>query len=338
MDPVAPDLTILDVGHGNCAVIHDAGKVVVIDAGPGTALLEFMTERGLSHVAEVLISHADTDHLKGLLSLLDQENFRVDRVRFNSDAAKDTAQWKALVYALDERSRLGGCDFQIQITEGTSIAFGSACRIDVLAPRPALAATGPGSRDDQGRRITTNTISAVVRVTIHERTVLLTGDIDSVGLSHLLASGQNLESDLLVFPHHGGNVGPGATIEQNAETARRLLEAVDPVNVVFSISRSGYRNPRPEIVGAVRSDQHRHVMCTQMSQNCSARTEFTDLHLSDAFAAGRRHGHCCAGSIVVSADGLVPSVAAHADFVRSAAPTALCEPSITRDATAEEQR
>jgi len=33
-------LEILDVGHGNSAVIEYAGKVVVIDAGPGNKVLE----------------------------------------------------------------------------------------------------------------------------------------------------------------------------------------------------------------------------------------------------------------------------------------------------------
>ena len=33
-------LSILDVGHGNCAILHDNNNIIVIDAGPGTSLLE----------------------------------------------------------------------------------------------------------------------------------------------------------------------------------------------------------------------------------------------------------------------------------------------------------
>ena len=324
-----PELAILDVGHGNCAVIFDGTRAVVVDAGPGTALLEFLTEREISHVVEVLISHADADHLKGLLALLDQDDIRVERVRLNSDATKHTAQWRALVFALEERHRTGQCDFRVELKEGMSISFGDDCRLSVLAPRAALAAMGPGSADDQGREITTNTMSAVLKATLHDRSVLLTGDVDEVGLAHLLESGQDLKADILVFPHHGGNVRLGAKPERNRDFAELLLQAVEPETVVFSIGRSKHRNPRPEIVDAVCSAPRRNVMCTQMSRSCAADDGYDDAHLSEAFAAGKRRGHCCAGSIVVSPEGLVPSVAAHAAFVRVAAPTALCARSVS---------
>lgn len=321
-----PELAILDVGHGNCAVICDGARAIVIDAGPGTALLEFLTERQILHVVEVLISHADTDHLKGLLALLDQDEIRVESVRLNSDATKHTAQWKALVFALEERHKTGQCGFSVELTEGMSMSFGADCHVGVLAPRVALAAMGPGSADEHGREITTNTMSAVLKATLHNRSVLLTGDVDEVGLANLLESGQDLTADILVFPHHGGNVRPGAIPERNRDFAQRLLQAVEPETVVFSIGRTRHRNPRPEIIDEVRSSSHRNVMCTQMSQSCAADERFDDSHLSEAFAAGKRRGHCCAGSILVSPEDLVPSIAAHASFVRVAAPTALCAP------------
>jgi len=323
------ELTILDVGHGNCAVISDGTRAVVIDAGPSTALLEFLTERGILHVVEVLISHADTDHLKGLLLLLDQDTIRVDRVRLNSDATKHTAQWKAIVFALEERHRTGQCDFRVELKEGIRISFDADCSLNVLAPRVSLAAMGPGSADAQGREITTNTMSAVLKATLHDRSVLLTGDVDEVGLAHLLESGQDLKADILVFPHHGGNVRMGAKPERNRDFAELLLQAVEPETVVFSIGRSKHRNPRPEIVDAVCSAPRRNVMCTQMSMSCAADERYDGAHLSEAFAAGKRRGHCCAGSIVVSFDGLAPSVAAHAAFVNVAAPTALCASSLS---------
>ena len=48
----APDrsLAILDVGHGNCAVLRDRRGVVVIDAGPGSSLLEFLTEHKITNI------------------------------------------------------------------------------------------------------------------------------------------------------------------------------------------------------------------------------------------------------------------------------------------------
>ncbi len=40
-------LSILDEGHGNSAVLVDTDGVVVIDVGPGSALMEFLRQEGI---------------------------------------------------------------------------------------------------------------------------------------------------------------------------------------------------------------------------------------------------------------------------------------------------
>jgi hypothetical protein len=39
-----PSLVVLDVGHGNAAVLLDTKGVVVIDAGRGGCLIDFLKE------------------------------------------------------------------------------------------------------------------------------------------------------------------------------------------------------------------------------------------------------------------------------------------------------
>lgn len=316
------DITILDVGHGNAAVLQHDDQAVVIDAGVGTTLLEHLRLMGIRRIRTVVISHADFDHLKGLVAVLDQPDIAVDQVFVNSDAAKKSREWTALVFALDERRRSGECDFTVQLTEGMSFQFFDAA-MNVLAPRAALAAIGPGGSDEEGRRITTNTISAVVSVRVAETQVLLPADIDAVGLHHLLGAGQDLQADVLVFPHHGGNVRPNASEADNREFSGSLLNAVRPATVVFSIGRGGHENPRPEVVESV-SAAGATVMCTQMSRHCCGDVALPDRHLSNAFAAGRAPGRCCAGSIVASAAGLDPHATEHQAFVELNAPSALC--------------
>lgn len=323
---MAAEVAILDVGHGNCAVVHHQGQAIVIDTGPDTVLLEFLRDTGINRVTAVLISHADADHLKGLVALLAQPDIVVEEVYVNSDAAQRSRQWKALVYELDDRDRRGECSFNVGLIEGQEFELEPDVVVDILAPRSALAATGPGSNDNQGRRITTNSISAVARVSVSAQSVLFAGDIDEVGLSHLLMSGKNLRSDTLVFPHHGGNVSPSATEAKNRDFTRRLLQAVGPSTVVFSIGRSRFGNPRPEIVSEVTRSKDRSVMCTQMSNHCSSADRHEVSHLSDAFSSGKHKGLCCAGSVLISGVGWSPTKSEHALFVDVAAPTALCRP------------
>lgn len=319
------EIVILDVGHGNCAVVYESERCVVIDAGPGTALLEFILENEIKVVEEILISHADTDHLKGVQTLLDQDDIDVRRVRLNSDAAKNSQQWHGVLHSLQDRRRTGEIAFEVQLVEGLFIQF-CGSDVEVLAPGPYLAAIGPGSQDSSGNRITTNTVSAIVRVRMSGQSVLFTGDIDRTGLQHVLDSAQDISADILVFPHHGGNVGASATATSNRQFAEQLLAAADPEVVVFSLSRTRFLNPRPEIIDAVKADPSRKVMCTQMSRHCLDESPNEAGHLASVFADGRRSGHCCAGSIVISGADLQPSVASHTVFVRAIAPGALCMP------------
>lgn len=318
------ELAILDVGHGNCAVVRNDERALIVDTGPGVGLLEYLSAQGISRVDEVLISHTDADHLRGLQRLLDENQFRLDRIRINTDAAQQSVLWKSLAYSLNDREREGGCRINAALVEGETLAFGDDCSVRILAPRSALAMTGPGSTDDRGRRITSNTISAVVVVEVHNMRVMLAGDLDEVGLEHLLESDQDLKSDLLVFPHHGGNVRANATVSQNRSFAEQLVEAVKPTQVVFSFGRSQARNPRPEIVEAIRAKDPCKIMCTQMSVQCSAEHAFDGDHLSSAFASGRSRQHCCAGTIVISEHAMRPSLEEHAAFVERSASTALC--------------
>ncbi len=59
MQGLSRSISILDVGHGNGAVLVDDNGVVVIDAGPGSALLEFLRHEGIDRINVLLISHAD---------------------------------------------------------------------------------------------------------------------------------------------------------------------------------------------------------------------------------------------------------------------------------------
>lgn len=319
-----PDVSVLDVGHGNAAVVRDGEMVLVIDAGSGTALLEHLQKEGITKIFAVMISHADIDHLKGLVALLDQDDIQIDTVYVNSDAEKASHQWTALLYDLEERKRGGNCDFKIDLTEGISLKLNESAIVEVLAPRQALAATGPGAIDPYGNRVTTNTISAVLKVSLSDRRILLTGDLDEVGLKHLLETGVDVSADILVFPHHGGNVSPRSDLSSNIEFTKTLLSAVKPDLVIFSIGRTRYRNPRPEIVQSVTSFSTCHVMCTQMSRHCFIGERLPADHLADLYSSGRRRGHCCAGSIRVSPASLEPNIQLHREFVADNAPSALC--------------
>jgi beta-lactamase superfamily II metal-dependent hydrolase len=320
-------LAILDVGHGNCAVLQDSNGVVVIDAGPGNALEIYLHEQGIRRVDVVLISHADQDHLGGLISLLASRAVEIGRVRLNTDSSKGSKIWDDLIYELSQLDREKQIDFQPYLTrEESGVYDQGSIEIRVLAPSKYLAGKGPGSRDRRGRRILTNALSAVIRLSeLGNPLALFPGDLDKVGLENLDCSAEDLRAPLLVFPHHGGRAGAGGL----DDFVRELCERVRPKIVVFSTGRGRYGSALPEVVSAVRMHvEDVWIACTQLAEHCASDLpKAGPKHLNREFAQGREGGKCCAGTLVIDLDKgkcLLPIYNDHQEFIGIAAPSALC--------------
>lgn len=323
-----PLIVFLDVGHGNSTIVLDTGGVVVIDAGPKSYLLEFLREQGIRYIDLILISHADQDHIAGLIALMSCGEFQIGSVRVNTDSHKGSAIWDDLIFELDILRSSGELDFQIGLTTNNTGEFNSGeIQIEVLGPSTYLAGKGPGSKDRQGRRISTNAISAVIRLSHNngKPIALLPGDLDEVGLDDLTRHNKaSLCAPILVFPHHGGRAGGTDMVE----FTRRVCALINPELAIFSIAR-GKKYPRPEIIAALRESlPSTRIACTQLSEYCASQVSpIEPSHLCTAFSAGREHRKCCAGTVMVHIQesySILPEPQAHSKFIENIAPTALC--------------
>lgn len=320
-------LAIVDVGHGNAAVAVADGRVVVVDAGPRVGLLEYLWDQNIQEIDLVVLSHADRDHIEGLIGLLGTGTIRVGRVRLNSDAMKGTELWDDLLHELDSHAKAGSIDVSLSLTTGQSRDLSDdRLQVEVLAPSIYRAGKGPGGETKEGKKITSHMVSVVVRLLRAGKPVaVLSGDLNQAGLDDLAASGLDATAPLLVFPHHGG----GAGTADLADFAEQLCQIVRPEVVVFSIGRGKYSTPQPTVVKAItKSRAAVRIACTQLSEHCASEIKEADTtHLHPAFALGRERGQCCAGTIVLNLDNVnavTPSADAHRLFIRRSAPSALC--------------
>lgn len=327
MQEVHESIAILDVGHGNSAVLIAREGVVVVDAGPKNALLEYLHQQAVKHIDLLLISHADQDHLGALAQLMASQEFSVGRVALNSDAAKGSATWEDVRYELDQAAGRDEVRFDVALVpEKEPIFDGGVARVKVLGPSRYLAAGGPGSKCKDGRRVTTNSISAVVGIAVGEEAlVLFPGDIDDIGLDDLLSHNDALRFRVLVFPHHGGKPGT-ADIGQYVG---KLCDAVAPEVVVFSVGRGLHGTPNRDLVATIRDRLPGvRIMCTQLSEHCcDVLPKTANACLNDAFCGGREQNHCCAGTVVIKLDvagSVLPSAEGHRAFIRAVAKQALC--------------
>ncbi len=324
-----PHLYILDVGHGNCAVLVDDNGVVVVDAGGfSSPLAAFLMDSGLNNVSSVLLSHSDEDHIAGLRSVISQPEIQVGQVVINSDHLKSTDCWKNLAYALSDAQKRGQLRFRVGLTTGDSGTFDCGrTNIEILSPDPATAALR--QRKGDPAHTDSNSSSVVVRFsTDGESKILLAADMDAETLTELLQTNPDIRTPILVWPHHGG--WPGTTNTQKAKNfAQSLCAAVQPEVVILSFDRNRYKNPRPEIVEVIRECRpSAWIACTQLSKRCSDDAHREPLaHLSNATARGKGSGSCCAGSFVVDLSNLKiePLQSRHQDFVKAVARKSLCQ-------------
>lgn len=325
----SPELFILDVGHGNCAILLDKNTVTLIDCPPSPIITQVLERLDVEVIDNVLISHSDVDHVGGLKTLLN--DFTIKNVYLNPDANKvgnKNNLWMGVRIALRDAQEKGTI---VQPTLTTTLSKNlksDDVEIEILAPSPAIA-LGGGKEDIQGRKLTSNSMSAVIGL-VHKgfRVALLPGDIDEVGLSNLLEERKELEAKILVFPHHGGN--PGSLNCQGF--AYELCKLVQPSLVIFSHGRNKFNNPKVGTVqGVISAIPSTHIMCTQLSKRCAVRTPKNNFsHLTNLPAEGFINDYCCGGTIRITLDGnqssYKPEKGNHQGFVnnKSIIPSALC--------------
>jgi beta-lactamase superfamily II metal-dependent hydrolase len=321
-------IAILDVGHGNSAVLVDQNHVVVIDTGRKNGLIDYLLEQNIKVIHTILLSHSDADHIGGLIGILSSGNFDIHEVRLNGDGRKSSKAWDYLAYELTQLNKKGKLRFEPTLTTNDTGSFdGPTVQVEILAPNPYLVTKGVGNNTRDGRRIETNTISSVIRLsTKADKIVVLPGDIDDIGLDLLIEEGIPLHASILVFPHHGGNAGDRVDMK---EFTKKICLAVQPNHVIFSIDRNRTKL-QPEVIRTVRKHASDvHIACTQLSYQCASAIPKGKLgHLTTAFAVGREGNRCCAGSFLVyftQGTQILPRVIEHQDFILNNAAQALCQ-------------
>lgn len=182
-------LVVCDIGQGDGLVLRAGpGTAVVVDAGPDPAAMDrCLDQLAVDRVPLLVLTHFHADHVDGLsgvfsgrtvgqvwVSPLASPGFEVDRVRSLAAAA---------------RAPVGTPG------PGTQAEVG-AVRLHVLGP-VAHPSTG---EDDSSVE---NDASLVLRADVGGLSVLLTGDVEPAGQRAILATGADLEAEVLKVPHHG---------------------------------------------------------------------------------------------------------------------------------------
>ena len=211
-------LSVLDVGQGLAAVVQTKHHALLFDAGPAFSpqadsgnriIAPYLRGSGVDRLDAVILSHEDMDHVGGAISVFD--SIPVD--------------WM-LSSLPEDNPLLSHAASHLRCRSGQFWIWDEV-RFEILWP-PAPSYSNP--------KITGNARSCVLRVSSKEGSILITGDIEKKA-EESLAKKQNLESDVLIAPHHG------------ARSSGDFARAVSPRYAVFSAGyRNRFKHPRPEVV------------------------------------------------------------------------------------------
>ncbi len=258
-------VTVLDVGQGDSILVQaPGGRTMLVDGGGAArptsgwdvgreVVVPALMARGVRRLDVLVITHPHEDHVGGLAAVVEAVPVGLVLDPMLQDESRSYARLRE---ALAER------DIPVhRATEGQRINLGGGVYADVLnPPDPRLVGTGSDANDN----------SVVLRLVHGEMSVLLTGDIDRVGVLRMARLGSEVRSAILKVPHHGS--------ERSA--ALEFLEAVAPELAVISVGDGNpFGHPSAEMlrelerVGAkiMRTDQYGAVTVRVTPTSWSAR-------------------------------------------------------------------
>lgn len=218
-----PELIAFDVGQGDSVLIRLPGRQEVLIDGGGTPFGDFdvgkqtvwpaLKALGVDELELVIATHPDTDHLEGLVSLL--ELMPVNRLVIGVPNPESEV-FTALMNAAERR--------HVPVTavrRGEVLALGEAS-LEVLNPP-----SRPYPSENE------NSVAVVLRYRGVAKAILL-GDLPISAEAGMAFP----KVDIVMAAHHGSRTS----------TSAHLLAAAQPREVILSYGRNNYGHPSPEVL------------------------------------------------------------------------------------------
>jgi beta-lactamase superfamily II metal-dependent hydrolase len=214
-------ISFINVGQGDSALLRDSnGFDVLIDGGPtsaGATVVDYLRSQGVDNLEVMLNTHADADHVGGLVTVLEAVDISVGAIYYNGYPGT-TQTWNNFVSQADLRSiPMIAAQFPSEYNWGDFSVY-------ILNPTTGL------SDPEQ------NDVSVVARIDFLDTQFLFPGDIDSSIEAAVIARQTPIAADVLKVAHHGSAYG----------SSEQFLAAVQPANGVISVGDNSYGHPAPE--------------------------------------------------------------------------------------------
>lgn len=183
----------IDVGQGDSTLIITPDKKTVLIDGGGSdsfdvgekVLLPYLLDRRILKIDYVLISHFDTDHCGGILTIMEKVKVKNIIISEQAEHSENYERFKKLM--IHKKIRL------IEVKKGDKIKIGRYSEFKILFPTSRLLSENP-----------LNNNSIVAQFNYNNFKMLFTGDIEKLTEQQILkAEKAEIRADILKVAHHG---------------------------------------------------------------------------------------------------------------------------------------
>ncbi len=261
-------VTMIDVGHGSAALLQlPHGQTMLIDGGGfsdnrlfdvgASIIAPFLWRKKIRTVDTLVLSHANSDHLNGLIYIAD--HFNVKHVWLNHESA-DTFGYRLFMETIKKNN--------IQMPAYPKIAGIhdiAGVRFNIMSPPIDFLEK---SRTETWRNPDND--SLVLKVSFGRFSFLFPGDIRAPAEYNLVSiAGDKLKSTVLLSPHHGS---------KTSSTESFLKKVAPDIVVISSRYNSRFGFPHPSVLKRYQ-DMGCRVFETAQNGALSMRTDGRTLEI-----------------------------------------------------------
>jgi len=203
----------LNVGHGDCAILHAGTEYGIIDTGPEESrqiVTDYLDANCINEIKFMLITHYDKDHIGNAVEIL--KNYDVETV-FIPDYESEKSLYEPLMLQLKNSSDVRVIDTECEYKwNDVNIHFYPARNVADYKKKDA-------SYD--------NDLSIVSIVSYIDNRLLFLGDVEKNRIKEMLESGVNYKCDWVKMPHHG----------REGKKVNKLIDAVDAEFAIISCDK-----------------------------------------------------------------------------------------------------
>ena len=225
-------INFVDVGQGDSTfIITPKNKTILIDGGGSNTgsfdvgentLLPYILDKGYNKIDLMIISHFDSDHVGGLLTIL--EEIKVEKVLI-AKQEEQSENYKRFLNIVKEKN------IPVIIgKEGDKINIEKDLYLDILFPE-----------SEQIEENVINNNSLVFNIHYNNFSMLFTGDIEEIAEKRIIeiTNKSRLKADIIKIPHHGSKTS----------STRELLEIVLPKIALIGVGKDNlFGHPSSETI------------------------------------------------------------------------------------------